>query len=502
MWLVGLLAAAWFVGQWVVGSSTGELVWGGLVLIVAASGFIALLDWRWGVYLFLAWLLFEDLARKYMENDMVIYFGKDVLVGICYFSFLLSFSRGRTKSFRPPFLVSLAAFFFLGLAQAFNPNSSSLLYGLLGLKVYFYYVPLLFLGYALCRSERELVRFLAANLALAALIALLGIIQGIVGFSFLSPQELAPELLMQAQYMRYSPISKLRVVAPASVFVSAGRFGLFVVMMWVLALGAVGYLFLRRHRARYLGLVAGSLLFITAMLSGLRTAFLYTVGSFVVLALGFAWGSAVQVRGVRSRRLVGIVRRTFAFVGVAFVVVLLLYPEAIAARWAFYSETLSPESRQSDLGIRAWNYPVTSLLYALEYPRWPPGYGIGTASLGTQYISKYFGESSPVGSGVEGGVGTLLLELGILGPLLWLFWTIALVRSGWRVVRGLRGTALFPVGFSILWFIFLVLFPLTWTSLAAYQNFSTNAYLWLTAGILFRLPALQAQEAVTLASSR
>jgi hypothetical protein len=29
-------------------------------------------NWRNGVYLFLAWLLFEDFARKFLGNDMVI----------------------------------------------------------------------------------------------------------------------------------------------------------------------------------------------------------------------------------------------------------------------------------------------------------------------------------------------------------------------------------------------------------------------------------------------
>ncbi len=50
-------------------------------------------DWRSGVSLFFIWLTFEDLIRKYMGNSMVIYFAKDVMVGVTYMSFLVSGSR-------------------------------------------------------------------------------------------------------------------------------------------------------------------------------------------------------------------------------------------------------------------------------------------------------------------------------------------------------------------------------------------------------------------------
>jgi len=71
---------------------------------------------------------------------------------------------------------------------------------------------------------------------------------------------------------------------------------------------------------------------------------------------------------------------------------------------------------------------------------------------------------------------------------------LSLLRSGWDVLRRLYGTHLFPVGFSILWFAFLLLLPFTYGSLAAYQNYILNSYLWLLVGVLFRLPALLAQD--------
>jgi hypothetical protein len=66
------------------------------------------------------------------------------------------------------------------------------------------------------------------------------------------------------------------------------------------------------------------------------------------------------------------------------------------------------------------------------------------------------------------------------------------MREGWRAVRTLRRTPLFPLGCAILWFLFLLLFPLTFAGMQPYENYVLNAYFWLLTGVLFRLPALAA----------
>ena len=81
----------------------------------------------------------------------------------------------------------MACFFGLGLAQVFNPYSPSLFYGLLGLKLYFYYVPLMFVGYALMRTEHDLHRFLVVNMGVAAVIATGCNYSGDFGVDFFNP---------------------------------------------------------------------------------------------------------------------------------------------------------------------------------------------------------------------------------------------------------------------------------------------------------------------------
>jgi hypothetical protein len=126
---------------------------------------------------------------------------------------------------------------------------------------------------------------------------------------------------------------------------------------------------------------------------------------------------------------------------------------------------------------------------AFYYDRWPYGYGIGTASLGTQYVARIM-RVPPMGIGVESGYGTLVVELGIVGLILWFIMSFAVVIAGWRVVRRLRGTALFPIGFVIFWYSVLMLFFYTYAGFQPYEDFLLNALLWVSLGILFRLPKM------------
>jgi hypothetical protein len=58
----------------------------------------------------------------------------------------------------------------------------------------------------------------------------------------------------------------------------------------------------------------------------------------------------------------------------------------------------------------------------------------------------------------------------------------------------LRGTRFFPIAFAIFFYAFLFLYPFTYIGLVAYQNYVSNAYLWLLIGILFRLPDILASS--------
>ena len=155
-----------------------------VVLTATIIGFATLGNWRLGIYLFVVWLVFEDFARKFLGNNMLIYFGKDILVAVIYVAFFYGLRNRLGKAWRPPFGLPLLFFAAWALMEAFNPLSTSVIYGFLGLKLYFYYIPLMFVAHVFIRTELNLRRFLIFNLALGGFVSLLGVIQAITGQTF------------------------------------------------------------------------------------------------------------------------------------------------------------------------------------------------------------------------------------------------------------------------------------------------------------------------------
>ena len=92
--------------------------------------------------------------------------------------------------------------------------------------------------------------------------------------------------------------------------------------------------------------------------------------------------------------------------------------------------------------------------------------------------------------GVESGFGTLVVEMGMVGLILWIIMSVAILFSAWKVVKKLKGSPWFPLGFVIFWYAFFLFFPAMLAGIQPYEDFLLNAYLWLLLGLLFRLPTL------------
>src|ERR1700730_16147673 len=253
--LVGAFAA-YQAADYVIRDDFTGLAYVGMAVVGGVIVIGILNNWRYGVYFFLSWLLFEDFARKFLGNNMAIYFAKDFLALVVYISFLAAYRRKEVTSFRPPFLVPVLVFIWFGVLQVFNPASTSIWYGLMGFKLFFYYFPLVFLGYSLINSEAQLRRFFTVNVVLALIIISLGIAQSILGPSFLNPAHPAEEIRALSSLYRVSPITGLIAYRPNSVFVSAGRYANFLMVASLLVLGFSGYVLLRHKRGKALAFIA------------------------------------------------------------------------------------------------------------------------------------------------------------------------------------------------------------------------------------------------------
>jgi hypothetical protein len=496
----GVLYAAYKASQLILANDITSLGYVA-VLFVAGGVLIAILnDWRRGLYMLVAWILFEDFFRKYLGNNMAIYFAKDALAVILYLSFFRARHAKKASLLRIPFRIPLLIFIWFCLLQIFNPASTSLFYGILGAKVDFLYIPLIYVGYSLIRSEEDLHRFLSFTCVLILIVAGLGLVQSIIGPTFLNPSHLQSDIRELSTSYRVAPISGLVAYRPTSVFVSGGRFVDFLEVSWVISLGYAGYLLLRSRRGRILAFTTVGVVAAASLMSASRGAFMWNSGIALVVIAGFLWGAPWKQREVI--RVVRAIQRTILIVGIGVVVLMTVFPEALGSRLAIYSETLRLDSPTSELVQRTQTYPLQQLQFAFDHPRWPYGYGLGTCTLGGQYVTRILGVR-PVGVGVESGFGNLIVELGILGLILWIVLGLSIAFSAWRVAKELRGTPWFPLGFTVFLFATIVFFPMTFTG-ATYQDFVVNSYLWLLLGILYRLrtfpKAIQLVQAGTVPS--
>ena len=460
--------------------------------LVACGAAIAILrNWRIGFCAFNVWVLFEDFARKYMGNGTALFFGKDVLALVIYVALIFAIRRNKEKMFHPPLLLwfPLSIFMWLAAFQIFNPNSPSVLYGLLGFKLDFYYVPMMFVGYALIRHREDLRKFLVGNAVLAIIICAVGIAQAILGQGFMNPQNISPDLIDTINLEKIAPLSGQVVSLPNSVFVSTGRFSLYLTLAVTLCIGAAGYFLLTTKRSRKVIFIAIGVIGTATVFSGSRVALIFVSLTAVVMSIGLLWGAPWRSRMVH--RTLKVIGWSSAIVAIGLSLAVVLYPREVGSRIAFYSETLNPFSSASVLRYRGVTYPFENLATAFDDENWLFGNGTGTASLGLQYVAMLL-HSPYRGKWTESGWGEMILEMGILAPVLWVIWASALSWCCWRVVRALRQTAFFPLAFAILWFAFTLLLPMSYGGLSGYQNYVNNAFLWLLIGMLFRLPELAA----------
>src|SRR5437899_11077959 len=91
--LVFFVVAAYEAAGFVIAGDMAGLAMVAMAFVGCAVVIAILNDWRRGLYFFLAWLLYEDLARKYLGNTMATYFSKDSLLVVIYPSLLAACRR-------------------------------------------------------------------------------------------------------------------------------------------------------------------------------------------------------------------------------------------------------------------------------------------------------------------------------------------------------------------------------------------------------------------------
>ena len=138
------------------------------------------LNWRRTLKAVFFLLVIEGALRKWVlpQANEIIYFLKDLVLLGAYFNFYC-FSGKREKFQNQRYIINILIFTSLVwcVFQLFNPSLGSPVAGLLGLRGYLLYIPLIWMVPLLFQSEKELYKFLQTYFLLIIPVGIIGIIQ-------------------------------------------------------------------------------------------------------------------------------------------------------------------------------------------------------------------------------------------------------------------------------------------------------------------------------------
>jgi hypothetical protein len=152
--------------------------------IAAFCGLLAARYWQRALFGVFVLLVFEGALRKWAlpEAQQQIYLLKDAILLAVYLGFMLDNRRTLPAPAGTGLIkIVLVVGFAWGCIEVLNPNSPSILVGVMGLKAYFLYAPIAFiLPYAI-KSREHLFVLIRRYLIMAIPVAVLGFIQIMAG---------------------------------------------------------------------------------------------------------------------------------------------------------------------------------------------------------------------------------------------------------------------------------------------------------------------------------
>jgi hypothetical protein len=90
---------------------------------------------------------------------------------------------------------------------------------------------------------------------------------------------------------------------------------------------------------------------------------------------------------------------------------------------------------------------------------------------------------------VEAGYGSVAVEWGIVGLVLWVWWSLAWLARMVSATRRALGDRIAAFGIVVIGWLFFLLFVAFYGGIATFQNYVNNVFLWILSGMVFALPA-------------
>ena len=426
--------------------------------------------WRWLIIGALISNVFEGAIRKWVlfGSGQVIYFVTDGIVLASCISFWNS-EKARTSIPEARavtrWLVAVASIVCIGI---FNPDLGSIIVGLFGAKCYLLDCLLIFTVPFLFNTSADLYRFFRYYLLIAIPVCLLGVAQ----FNAPANSVLNRYAAEDAAITTFEGAEAVRITGT---FAYITGHAVFLLIMALLSLGVLATE--RRLWARILSVIVMALVLANLFMSGSR-AFVLIVGILVLISL--------VMFGFRSDRIGARLRILLVVGGVGGAS--LVSGQFRKAYDAFLNRTTTAtyESFESRVFLDVGRMPSLVDYVGLG------GLGPGAEQSGAWALRSALSLPSPTVSVpfVEAEYARILVEIGVVGVLIWYGLRVAVLIALWKVYRQLRSPDL------RFWAFLIFMLHLLTLDIGVVINHTFAVYYWFFAGVAFGLPRLEASRAL------
>ena len=434
-----------------------------LVIVLGASQ-----NWKLSLKTILVLVVVEGALRRWVfpqARDLIYFFKDFILIG----SYLGFASRPRFLLDRFSLIKELTfAIAILCILQAFNPSLGSPIVGLIGIRAYLLYIPLIWVVPHLFESGEELRNFLRRYLIILIPVCILGIFQ-----YYAPPDSIINVYSLDGTAATAGVGEFVRITGTFSYLAGHTSYLAFCFSLLVVLIA--------REQALKWQLIYGLELILVAansFMSGARLIIIYE-GLFITLYFLFLVFTS-------SRNAFSSIKRLSVIMAVTAIATIVYFQPAIQAFSDRAMGSDSTEQRIIESFTQIFDYGAIRL----------DGYGTGATQSSVSTLRNLL--SLPVGEVLptnEGETGRVMIEIGLLGFILWYGLRILLLISLYSTFSRLH----YPFYKELCLAVFL--FHLINITGQLITNPTMLVYFWFLSGFIYLLPLLEKKEMLMAVSN-